>query len=61
MKERDFLKISAYPKPIDREWQDEVEAYIKQHGVKQLTIADNQNPSFDFNGGVFGFSKKGSK
>ena len=60
MKERDFLRISSYPKPIDRKWQDKVEAHIKKHGAKQLGHADNQNPSFDFNGGVFNFGK-GSK
>lgn len=58
MKERDFLRISSYPKAIDKEWQNEIDAYIKEHGAKQLTIADNQNPSFDFNGGVFNFGKR---
>lgn len=58
MKERDFLKISSYPKPVDKTWQDKIDAHIKQHGVKQLTIADNKNPNFDFNGGVFNFGKR---
>lgn len=58
MKERDFLRISSYPKPTDKEWQDKIETYIKEHGVKQLTIADNKHPNFDFNGGVFNFSKR---
>lgn len=58
MKERDFLRLSAYPKPVDKTWQDKIETYIKEHGAKQLTTADNKNPSFDFNGGVFNFSKR---
>lgn len=57
-KERDFLKISAYPKPVDKEWQDKIEAHIEKYGAKQLGPFDNQNPSFDLNGGVFNFSKR---
>lgn len=60
MKERDFSRISAYPKPVDREWQDKIDAYIKKEGVKVLGPADNSNKPLAFNGGVFNFGK-GSK
>ncbi len=53
MRERDFLRISAYPKPVDKEWQDEVDAYIKEHGAKQLGPADNTNKDPAFNESTF--------
>ena len=53
MKERDFLRLSAYPKPVDKEWQDEVDAYIKEHGVKVLGPADNTNKVPMFNDSTF--------
>lgn len=53
MKERDFLRISAYPKPTDKEWQDEVEAHIKKHGVTELGPADNTNKVPTFNDSTF--------
>lgn len=53
MKERDFLRISAYPKPVDKEWQDKVEAYIKEHGVTTLGPADNTNKNPEFNDSTF--------
>lgn len=53
MKERDFLRISAYPKAVDKGWQDKIDAYIAKHGVKQLTIADNTNKVPTFNDSTF--------
>ena len=53
MKERDFLRISAYPKPVDREWQDKIDAHIEQHGVTELGPADNTNKTLAFNGSTF--------
>lgn len=53
MKERDFLKLSAYPKPVDKEWQDEIEAHIEQHGVTELGPADNSNKVLAFNDSTF--------
>ncbi len=53
MKERDFLKISAYPKPIDKEWQDKIDAYIKEQGITTLGAADNTNKNPAFNGSTF--------
>lgn len=53
MKERDFLRISSYPKPVDKEWQDKVEAYIKEQGVKTLGPTDNTNKNPTFNGSTF--------
>lgn len=57
MRERDFLRISAYPKPVDKTWRDEVDAYIKEHGAKQLGPADNTNRDPAFNESTF-FSNK---
>ena len=59
MKEKDFSRISAYPKPVDKEWQDKIDAHIKRYGVTALGPADNTNKVLDFNGGVFNFSKGG--
>lgn len=53
MRERDFLRISAYPKPIDKEWQDEVDAHIEKHGVTELGPAENTNKVLEFNGSTF--------
>ena len=58
MRERDFLKISAYPKPVDREWQDKIEAYIKRYGVTALGPADNTNKVLEFNSTFFSDSFK---
>ncbi len=60
MRERDFLRISAYPKPVDKEWRNKIDAHIEKHGVTELGPADNTNKNPTFNDGVFNFSK-GSK
>lgn len=59
-KERDFLKISAYPKPVDKTWQDKIEAHIEKHGVTELGPADNTNKTPTFNDNTF-FSKSFKK
>lgn len=56
MKERDFLRISSYPKPVDKEWRDKIDAHIEKHGVKTLGPADNTNKPLTFNDSTF-FSK----
>lgn len=52
-KERDFLRISAYPKPVDKPWQNKIDAHIKKHGVTELGPAENSNKALDFNGSTF--------
>lgn len=53
MKERDFLRISTYPKPVDKIWQDKVEAHIEKYGVTSLGPADNTNKDPEFNDSTF--------
>lgn len=53
MKERDFLRISAYSKPVDKVWQDKIEAHIEKYGVTELGPADNSNKPLAFNDSTF--------
>lgn len=58
MRERDFLKVSSYPRRINKEWQKQIKEYIEQHGVRQLPTSNNYNPNFNVNGDVYIFGKR---